>query len=113
MISLMFQCPLVMLYFFLIRESSTAVYVFIMSFLLYSKYLLFISLFNIYYENEIFKTLLPPSIKLLVLNAIYKIQLQFLQYRENTIFENNWKPEEITGQNSSLCSNTLVTGTEK
>lgn len=59
------------------------------------------------------QTILPPSIKLLVLIAIYKIRLQFLQYSKNTIFENNWKPEEITGQNSSLCSNALVTGIEK
>lgn len=45
------------------------------------------------------QTVLPLSIQLLILIAIYKKRLQFLHYRENTIFENNWKPEEIAGQN--------------
>lgn len=59
------------------------------------------------------QTILPPSIKQIVLTAIYKTGPRFLQYKENTIFENDWKPEEITSQDFAFQLNTLITCMEK
>lgn len=60
------------------------------------------------------QTILPPSSKQIVRTAIYKTGPRFLQYKENTILENDWKPEEITtSQDFAFWLNSLITCMEK
>ena len=59
------------------------------------------------------QTILPPSVKQTVLTAIYKTGPRFLQSKENTIFDNDWKPDEITSQDFSFRLNILITCMEK
>lgn len=115
MITLMFKCPLVvLLLFFNTRVSYCYLGYHVFSIILKITFIPKLIQYYITKMRFLKQTILPPSVKLILLIAICKIGLRFLQYKENTIFENNWKPEEITiCQDSSFCSNTLITGTEK